>query len=262
MTDELILRRDDGAVAVITINRAEKRNAITTDMMWQLGDRVRAVGRDAGIGVIVITGAGQHFSAGGDMNEMQGFSALGSDAAMAAWQENLELIERSGKPVIAAVQGAAFGGGTELAMACHIRVAGQSARFGQTEIALDHLPGGGGTQRLPRLIPLGAAYEYLLTGTPIPAAEAYRLGLVNHVWPDEALAANAIDLAGRIAARGRTAVRYTMEAVRTGLMAPPEVGMRLERAFAALTGEAEEARAGMAEFFDAGRRPTGPPDET
>jgi enoyl-CoA hydratase/carnithine racemase len=250
-----ILRKDHGAVAVLTLNRPAKRNAITTAMMWALGDHVRRLQRDTKVRAIVIAGAGLHFSAGGDMREMLGMDTLGTDSTMVAWQENLEVIERSLKPVIAAVQGAAFGGGTELAMACHIRVCADDARFAQTEIALDHLPGGGGTQRLPRLIPLGLAYEHLLLGTPIDAATALRIGFVNHVCARAELMGHALDLASRIAARGPVAIRYTMEAVRSGLMAPLEVGMRLERAFAALVNESEEARAGMAQFFGAGRRP-------
>ena len=142
-------------------------------------------------------------------------------------------------------------------MACHIRVCASDARFAQTEIALDHLPGGGGTQRLPRLVPLGIAYEHLLLGTPIDAAQAHRIGLVNHVWPVRDLQRKALDLATRIAARGPTAVRYTMEAVRTGLQGPLEAGMRLERAFASLVNESPEARAGMEQFFGSGRRPVG-----
>lgn len=248
MDRSLITLERDGPLALITINRPGKLNAITTDMMWLVGDRVREAGRDPEVRVLLLTGAGENFSAGGDMNEMLEFTALGSDDALIAWQENLELIERSLKPVIAAVRGVAFGGGTELAMACHIRLAGESARFGQTEIALDHLPGGGGTQRLPRLMPSALAYEYLLTGDPITAAEAWRIGFVNHVWPDEALMPRARALALRIAERGPTAVRYTMEAIRAGLMAPLEVGMRLERAFASLTGESKEAREGLEQF--------------
>ncbi|HJQ57795.1 MAG TPA: enoyl-CoA hydratase/isomerase family protein [Vineibacter sp.] len=251
-----IVRKDRGAVAVLTLNRPAKRNAITTAMMWTLGDHIRRLQREPRVRAILLTGAGPHFSAGGDMQEMLGMDTLATDDKMVAWQENLEVIERSLKPVIAAVHGAAFGGGTELAMACHIRICADDARFAQTEIALDHLPGGGGTQRLPRLIPLGLAYEHLLLGTPIDAATALRIGLVNHVSPRDRLMDDALDLAGRIAARGPVAIRYTMEAVRSGLMAPLEVGMRLERAFAALVNESAEARAGMRQFFGAGRRPT------
>jgi enoyl-CoA hydratase len=254
MGSDLIRREDKGPVAILWLDRPRKRNAMTTAMMWLLGDLVRAAGRDRGVRAIVIAGRGPHFCAGGDMAEMRRMSGLGTDDVMDAWQANLELIERSTKPVIAAVHGAAFGGGTEIAIACHIRVAADDARFAQTEIALDHMPGGGGTQRLPRLIPLGAAYEHLLLGAPITAADAYRLGLVNHVWPRAELMARTLDLAGRIAGRAPTAVRYTMEAVRGGLMAPLEVGMRLERAMAALVGESKEARAGLDDFFKAGRR--------
>jgi enoyl-CoA hydratase/carnithine racemase len=249
------MRKDHGAVAVLTLNRPARRNAITTDMMWQLGDHIRRLQREARIRAIVIAGAGPHFSAGGDMREMLEMDTLRTDQAMVAWQENLEVVERSLKPVIAAVHGAAFGGGTELAMACHIRICADDARFAQTEIALDHLPGGGGTQRLPRLVPLGIAYEHLLLGTPIDAATALRLGFVNHVCPRATLMDEALALAMRIAARGPVAIRYTMEAIRSGLMAPLEVGMRLERAFASLVNESAEARAGMVQFFGKGRRP-------
>ena len=251
----LILRENRGPVAILWLNRAAKRNAITTRMMWRLGELLTDCLADRRIRVVVIAGKGRHFCAGGDMHEMRGMDVLQTDATMVAWQHNLELIERSTKPVIAAVHGAAFGGGTELAIACHIRVCGESARFAQTEIALDHLPGGG-TQRLPRLVPLSFAYEHLLLGEPIPAAEALRIGLVNHVWSDAEVLERAVDLARRIAARAPTAVRYTMEAVRTGLQGSLESGMRLERAMAALVNESREAKEGMRAFFESGRRPT------
>jgi enoyl-CoA hydratase/carnithine racemase len=251
----LILREDRGPVAVLWLNRPAKRNAITTKMMWRLGELLDECLASRRVRVIAIAGKGRHFSAGGDMHEMRGMNVLQTDETMVAWQFNLERIERSTKPVIAAVHGAAFGGGTELAMACHIRVCGESARFAQTEIALDHLPGGGGTQRLPRLVPLSFAYEHLLLGEPIAAAEARRIGLVNHVWPDAELLDKAVDLGSRIARRGPVAVRYTMEAVRVGLQGPLDAGMRLERAMAALVNESHEAKEGMRAFFESGRRP-------
>jgi len=255
MADDHVRREDRDHISILWLDRADKRNAITTAMMWRLGDLVRGCQRDPKVRVIVVAGKGGHFSAGGDMREMQTHDALSIDAVMVAWQENLELIERSLKPMIAAVQGAAYGGGTELAMACHIRVCAESARFAQTEIALDHLPGGGGTQRLPRLLPLAIAYEHLLLGTPIDAQSAWRLGFVNHVWPDAELLDRTFDLAGRIAARSATAVRYTMEAVRNGLQGSLDSGMRLERALASLVNQSPEARAGMRQFFDDDRRP-------
>jgi enoyl-CoA hydratase len=173
---------------------------------------------------------------------------------MGHWQDTLERIERSPKPVIAAINGYAYGGGTELAMACHLRVASEDAKLGQPEIALDHIPGGGGTQRLPRLVPIGIAYEYLLTGEPIPAVDAHRIGLVNHVWAKAELMPNTLALASRIAQRGPVAVRYTLEAVREGLNAPLSVGLRLERALAGLVLESDEARAGLEAFLSKRRR--------
>lgn len=252
----LILRENRGPVAILWLNRPSKRNAITTAMMWRLGDLLHECLADRRVRVVVIAGKGPHFSAGGDMHEMRGMDVLETDDRMVAWQYNLERIERATKPVIAAIHGAAFGGGTELAIACHIRVCSESARFAQTEIALDHLPGGGGTQRLPRLVPLSFAYEHLLLGEPIPAEEARRVGLVNHVWPDAELVDRTVDLARRIARRGPVAVRYTMEAVRIGLQGPLDSGMRLERAMASLVNESREAKEGMRAFFESGRRPT------
>ncbi len=252
----MILRENRGPVAILWLNRPAKRNAITTGMMWRLGELLQDCLAGRRVRVVLIAGKGRHFSAGGDMHEMRGMDVLEMDDRMVAWQSNLERIERATKPVIAVVHGAAFGGGTELAMACHIRVCGDSARFAQTEIALDHLPGGGGTQRLPRLVPLGYAYEHLLLGEPIVAADAHRIGLVNHVWPDAELLDRAVELARRIARRGPVAVRYTMEAVRVGLQGPLDSGMRLERAMAALVNESVEAKEGMRAFFESGRRPT------
>jgi enoyl-CoA hydratase len=252
---ETILRDDRGAVAVLTLNRPEKRNAITLAMIAGLGERVRAIGRDERIRVIVIAGNGPHFCAGGDMAEMLTHDAITADEKMVAWQDGTEAIERSTKPVICAVHGAAFGGGTEIAIACHIRVCADDARFAQTEIALDHVPGGGGTQRLPRLIALGAAYEHLLLGDPIDATNAFRLGLVTHVWPRAELMVRTLALAERIATRGRAAVRYTMDAIRLGLMSPPEVGMRLERVMSTLATDTTDGRKGIEEFLAKKRRP-------
>ncbi len=251
-----ILRRDEGAVTVLTLNRPEVRNAMDTAMIRRLGQMVTALGEEPAVRVVVIAGAGEKaFSAGGDMDEMLTYDALKGDRIMEAWQWGLEQIERSPKPVIAAIHGYAYGGGTELAMACHLRLAREDAKLGQTEIALDHIPGGGGTQRLPRLIPTGIAVEYLLTGDPIPAEAAWRLGLVNHVWPKARFWEEVMALAARIAGRSPTAVRYTLDCIREGLRGPPENGQRLERALASLVMESAEARDGIAAFLARKRRP-------
>src|SRR5713101_1984765 len=250
MGEQTVIRRTEARVAVLTINRPEVRNAIDTATIRLLGEHIDGIASDAQVRVVVITGAGDlAFSAGGDIAEMTSFSPLSADTIMIGWQATLERIERSQKPVIAAVNGIAYGGGTELAMACHIRLASDDAKFGQPEISLDHLPGAGGTQRLPRLVPVGIAYEYLLTGDPIPAPEAHRLGLVNHVWPKAEFMARTLTFAARIAERAPVAVRYTLEAIREGLKGPLDVGLRLERAMSGLVLESPEARQGLEQFL-------------
>lgn len=255
MTEATMLRADHGRVAVLTINRPRIRNALDIATMRTIGEMIGAIARDDAIRVVVITGAGDvAFSAGGDMAEMITFSPLKADVLMESWQDTLERIERSPKPVIAAINGYAYGGGTELAMACHLRVASDDAKLGQPEIALDHIPGAGGTQRLPRLVPLGIAYEYLLTGDPIPAAEAHRIGLVNHVWPKAEFMSKTLAFSSRLAERAPVAVRCTLEAVREGLNGPLSVGLRLERALSGLVLESAEARAGLEAFLGKRRR--------
>lgn len=250
-----IVRQDHGHIAVLTLNRPAVRNALDTRTMRELGRAVSEIIADPDLRVIVITGSGDiAFSAGGDIAEMATHAGLAADTAMLSWEETLRIIENSPKPVIAAINGFALGGGTELAMACHLRTASETALLGQPEIALDHLPGAGGTQRLPRLIALGIAYEYLLTGDPIPAAEAYRLGLVNHVWPANELLPRTLDLAGRIAERAPIAVRFTMEAIRLGLQGSLDTGLRLERALSNLVLESHEAQKGLQNFLEKRRR--------
>jgi len=250
MTAGAILARRDDSVLVLSINRPARRNAIDTATMRALGVAIADAIAGLEVRCIVLTGAGEvAFSAGGDLDEMAGFSPLGGDGKMAVWQEVLGLIERSNVPVIAAVNGYALGGGTELAMACHIRIASDEAVFGQPEIALDHVPGGGATQRLPRLIPRSAAYEYLLTGESFTAADALRLGLVSALWPKAELLERAVALAQRIALRSPVAVRLTMEAIHHGLAGSLDAGLRLERALAGLVLETPQAQDGMAAFL-------------
>jgi enoyl-CoA hydratase len=245
-----ILRRAEGRVAILAFNRPEVRNAIDMSTMRELGEAVKDFMADPALRVAVLTGTGDAaFSSGGDIEEMTTYSGLSSDQAMQVWDDTLRLIETSPKPVIAAINGFALGGGTEVAMACHVRVASDTAKLGQPEIALDHLPGAGGTQRLPRLIPLGVAYEYLLTGDPIPAAEALRIGLVSHVWPAAELMTRSIALGARIAERSPIAIRLTLDAIRLGLQSSLDGGLRLERALAALVLESEEAQSGLRVFL-------------
>ena len=255
MSEPTVLAERRGAVTLLTLNRPRVRNAIDTATMARLGEEVRAAHADAAVRVLVITGSGDRaFSAGGDIEEMTTYSGLSADSAMTVWQATLFDIENGPKPTIAAINGFALGGGTELAMACQIRTASEGALLGQPEIALDHLPGAGGTQRLPRLIALGPAFEYLLTGDPIPAAEAHRLGLVNHVWPQAELMERTLELAERIAQRSPVAVRLSLDAIRFGLQGTLEAGLRLERSLAGLTLESEEAQEGLKNFLAKRRR--------
>ncbi len=250
-----ILREDRNRVAILAINRPTVRNAIDIATMSALGAAMKGVIADPVLRVAVITGAGNiAFSAGGDIEEMTTHAGLRADQAMIAWEDTLHVIETSPKPVIAAINGFALGGGTELAMACHIRVASDTAKLGQPEITLDHLPGAGGTQRLPRLIPLGIAYEYLLTGDPISAADAMRIGLVNHVWPAADFMPLAVALAERIAERSPIAVRLTMDAIRLGLQGSLDAGLRLERSLASMALESDEAREGLRVFLGKRRK--------
>lgn len=251
MGEATILRDDDGRVAVLTINRPEALNAFDAATIGLLGELVAAAVADERIRVLFVTGAGDRaFSTGGDMKEWRALGGKAVGAILEAWHETLGTVHASPKPVIAAIKGYAYGGGTELAMACHIRMAGESAKLGQTEMAHDHIPGSGGTQRLPRLIPLGLAYEYLLTGDAIPADEAHRLGLVNHVWPDDEVIARAMDLARRIAERSPESVASLMEAVRRGLEGPLEAGLDLERELSIENMRSADALAGLDAFAE------------
>lgn len=252
-----ILRTDQDRIAILTINRPAVRNAVDIPTMKALGDALVNAIASPEIRVIVITGAGDKaFSAGGDIAEMRTHQGLSLDQAMGNWEDTLRVIETSPKPVIAAINGFAVGGGTEIAMACHLRTASDTAVLGQPEIALDHLPGAGGTQRLPRLIAIGLATEYLLTGDPIPASEAHRLGLLNHVWPANEFMARTLVLAARIAERSPLAMKLTLEAIRLGLQGSLEAGLRLERALASLAIESVEAQQGLTDFLEKKMRKT------
>ncbi len=245
-----VRRQDQGRVAILAIDRPAVRNAIDIATMSELGAAMKDVIADPALRVAVITGTGDiAFSSGGDIEEMTTHAGLQADQTMIVWEETLHIIETSPKPVIAAINGFALGGGTELAMACHLRTASETAKLGQPEIALDHLPGAGGTQRLPRLIALGLAYEYLLTGDPIPAAEALRIGLVNHVWPAAEFMSRTVALAERIAERSPIAIRLTLEAIRLGLQGSLDSGLRLERALASMVLESGEAKEGLRVFL-------------
>src|SRR5687768_9567655 len=211
--DNLLLERD-GAVAVVTVNRPQVLNALNFATIDELRRAVLSLKHDPGVRAIVITGAGEKaFVAGADINELAVQTpAQGREHALRG-QHVFDLVENLGKPVIAAINGYALGGGCELAMACTLRLAADTAKLGQPEINLGLIPGYGGTQRLARLVGKGKAMELILTGAPIPAAEAERIGLVNRVVPASELMTAARTLARALAAQAPVAMRYIINAI-------------------------------------------------
>jgi enoyl-CoA hydratase len=218
MTYENLLIERDAAVFLITVNRPKVLNALNGPTMAELHAALDEAAADATVRVVTITGAGEKaFVAGADINELAVQTPVGGRDHARRGQQLFDRIERFGKPVIAAVNGFALGGGCELAMACTLRLASDTARFGQPEINLGLIPGYAGTQRLARLVGRGRAQELLLTGDQIKADEAWRIGLVNRVVPAAALMSEARALAHALAAKAPVAVRYILDAVASGL---------------------------------------------
>jgi len=238
-------------VATITINRPDKLNALNDTVIGELGKAVAAVEADEAVKGVILTGAGpKAFVAGADIAELSRQGPLDGKARALVGQAVFRRLERLGKPVIAAVNGFALGGGCELAMACHIRIASDRAKFGQPEVKLGIGPGYGGTVRLPRLVGRGRALELLLTGEVIDAQEAYRIGLVNRVVPGDRLLAEAEALLRTILANGPLAVRLCLEAVDTGLEIPSEEALKLEANSFGLLASTHDMREGMTAFLE------------
>ena len=201
-------------IAFVTINRPDKLNALNAKAKSELGAAFEAARSDRAIDVVIITGAGDKaFVAGTDIKELTALDVSSGKTFAADGQSIFSMIENLGKPVIAAVNGYALGGGCELALACHIRIASERARFGQPEVNLGIIPGYGGTQRLTRLVGKGKAAEMIMTGEPIDAVEALRIGLVNKVVPASELLPSAQAMAALIASKGPLAVRFALKAV-------------------------------------------------
>jgi enoyl-CoA hydratase len=236
-------------IAVITIERPDKLNALDTTTISELGACIRELAAREDVGAIVLTGAGRAFVAGADIGELTSLDATSAHALAARGQGVFRLFETSPKPTIAAVNGFALGAGCELAMACHIRVASEAAKFGQPEVKLGLLPGYGGTQRLPRLVGRGRALELLMTGGTIDAAEALRIGLVNRVVPAATLLDAARALAGEMLRQAPLAVAACIEAVDVGCEHGLDAGLAVEaRAFGVLSATAD-MKEGTAAFL-------------
>lgn len=238
-------------IARVTVNRPEKLNALNSTVIGELAEAATEIARDDAIRGAIVTGSGpKAFVAGADIGEIGGQGALDGKARALRGQEAFRRLERCGKPVVAAVNGFALGGGCELAMACHLRIASENAKFGQPEVKLGIGPGYGGTVRLPRLVGRGRALELLLTGAMIDAQEAWRIGLVNRVVPAERLLAESESLLRAILENGPLAVRACLESVDIGLGLPIDDALMVEANLFGLLSGTADMREGTRAFLE------------
>ena len=251
MTFENLLVERDGGVAVLTVNRPKLLNALNAPTLDELRRAILDLKHDDAVRVVIITGAGEKgFVAGADINELSVQTPVTGREHGLRGQHVYDLIEHMGKPVIAAIGGYALGGGCELAMACTIRIAADTAKLGQPEINLGIIPGYAGTQRLSRLIGRGRALELLLTGDQITAQEAHRLGLVNRVVPAAELMTEARKLAATLASKAPIAMRCILEAVNKGLEMPFPQAEVFEATLFGLVASTEDMREGTKAFLE------------
>lgn len=238
-------------VAVITLNRPDKLNALNAELLRELHTAITTCQHDPNVRVVVITGSGpKAFAAGADIAELHANDAVGGKLFAERGQAVFTAIERLGKPVIAAVNGFALGGGCELAMACHMRFAADSARFGQPEINLGIIPGYGGTQRLPRLVGLAKAYELILAGDMIDAAEALRIGLVNRVYAAADLLDQTLAFAQMLAAKAPLALYACLEATQASADVSGLEGLYIEASIFGRTCGSEDFKEGTQAFLE------------
>ena len=245
-----LIIQDNGAVRVIKINNPEALNALNTAILKELDAAFTEVAEDNSILAVVLTGEGRAFVAGADISEMKSKNAIEGEIFGKLGASVFRKIELLPKPVIAAVNGFALGGGCELAMSCDIRLASTKAKFGQPEVGLGITPGFSGTQRMPRLIGMGKAKELIYTADIIDAAEAYRIGLVNHVYEPEALMEEAMKMAEKIASKAPIAVKNSKEAINRGIQTDMDSAVAIEAYLFGLCFASEDQKEGMTAFFE------------
>jgi enoyl-CoA hydratase len=238
-------------VTVLFVNRPQVLNALNRETLAEIGEAVRAFTADPSQGALVFTGQGEKaFISGADINELASLGPAAAEDISRFGQAVVDLLEQSPKPVIAAVNGYAFGGGCELALACHMRLASENAVLGLPEVKLGIIPGYGGTQRLPRLVGPGRALELILSGRNVKADEAERIGLVNRVVPQAELLAEAVKLAQAILKNGPLAVSAAIECVVRGLQLPLDQGLRFESGRFGILAASDDMHEGLQAFLD------------
>ena len=248
--DNLSVEHAD-AVVTITVNRPKVLNALNAATIQELDDCLVGLREDGSVRAVVLTGAGDRaFIAGADISELSQMTPTSAREVARRGQALCDRLERATKPVIAAVNGFALGGGLELAMACTLRVAAETATLGQPEVNLGLLPGFGGTQRLPRLVGPGRALEMLLTGDPVDAGEAWRLGLVNRVVPRERVLDAARELADLFVSKPPVVMKYILDAVRSGMQMSLQDGCDLEATLFGLVAATADMREGTQAFLE------------
>jgi enoyl-CoA hydratase len=249
-TFESLLYQKKDSIAYVTVNRPKVLNALSQRTWEDLRKAFEDAGEDPTVRGVILTGAGDKaFIAGADISELANVTAVEAETSSSYGQAVLDLIENLGKPVIAAVNGFALGGGCETAMACSIRLASEKAKFGQPEVVLGLIPGGGGTQRLPRLVGKGRALQLILSGEMISAQEAYRIGLVNEVVPAAELITRAEAILKKIFSNAPLAVKYSLEAVNRGLETSQSEGQSLEASLFGLCAGTDDKKEGTQAFL-------------
>ncbi len=250
MASSLVLVERRGSIAVVTLNRPEKLNAMSFAMKKALAETLRELDADPAVRVIALTGAGDKaFVAGADIAEFQGRTLV---EQLRMYQEGTvyDAVDRVTKPLLARIDGYCFGGGLELALACDIRISSERSVFSQAEINLGIIPGGGGSQRLPRLVGLGTALKLTLTGDRIDAAEALRIGLVGEVVPLPLLNRRVDEIAARIASKSAVAARLAKAAVKASARLPLDQGLRHEQTLFTLAFSSEDKEEGVRAFLE------------
>ncbi|MBM4331371.1 MAG: hypothetical protein FJ117_09140 [Deltaproteobacteria bacterium] len=246
--ETIILDRQEG-IGYLTINRPKVFNAINNQMIEEMKRAIEEFHQDKLVGVVIITGTGKAFQTGADIEELSQMSPLGILQWNQGVVENFEALEKMRQPVIAAINGYALGGGLELALACTIRIAAESAKMGLPEVKIGILPGAGGTQRLPRLIGKGLAAEMILTGEMIDAKEAYRIGLVNRVVPAEQLMAAAEEIGRKILRNAPIAVALAKDAIEVGKNLPLDGAIQYAQKNCITCFSTEDMKEGTAAFL-------------